>query len=137
MHEIQEEYSEIFSTPGGKSISELSAAEGFFWVALFNNTPVGTIGLVPFNQEIAIIKRMFLHKDHRGREKNVSQKLMDTVLEEARRKKIKQIFLGTMSQFKAAQRFYLKNNFDEIKKEELPANMNLSPLDTVFFRLDL
>ena len=40
-----------------------------------------------------------------------------------------------MDQFTAAKKFYLKNGFVEIKKEELPRDYSSNPMDTIFYKL--
>jgi GNAT superfamily N-acetyltransferase len=53
------------------------------------------------------------------------------------RKGINQIFLGTFTSMHAAHRFYKKNGFSEIKKEELPATFPLVSYDNMFFTCNL
>jgi N-acetylglutamate synthase-like GNAT family acetyltransferase len=137
MTEIQKEFSEIFTAPNSKSMSELAAQAGeTFWVALSEEQVIGTIGLSQFDAGTAILKRMFLHKKHRG-ENKIAQKLLDTAILEATKSGVNTIYLGTMAQFTGAQKFYSKNNFIRISKTDLPAGMTLSVLDTVFFKLTI
>jgi hypothetical protein len=42
-----------------------------------------------------------------------------------------------MQQFKAAQKFYLKNGFVEIAIGKLPSDYPPNPMDTIFYELDL
>lgn len=138
MEEIGKEFSENFTSPGSRSISELASLPGErFWVALAGKELVGTIGLSRFNEGTAILKRMFVARDYRGKNYGVSEKLLEAVIGTLLGSGAAEIFLGTMSQFKRAQRFYLKHGFSEIGKDRLPAGMELNPVDTVFFRLEL
>jgi GNAT superfamily N-acetyltransferase len=134
MVEIQEEFSEIFTAPDSKPVAKFVSEGGKVWVAHHNENVVGTIALALFSSKIVTLRRMFVAKNYRGK---LSLRLLNTVIREAQKNKITDIYLGTMKQFAAAQRFYLKNGFTEIKKEELPDKMVLSSLDTLFFRLNL
>jgi predicted N-acetyltransferase YhbS len=45
--------------------------------------------------------------------------------------------LGTVEQLKAAHRFYERNGFESIAKEDLPVYFPLMSTDTMFFQLHL
>jgi hypothetical protein len=47
------------------------------------------------------------------------------------------IFLGTTAKFLAAHRFYEKNGFHEIGRDELPAAFPVMTVDTKFYRRSL
>lgn len=138
MQEIQLEFSENFSSPNAKSITELVEKDGdLFWTALYQDQAIGTIGLSRFDEHTAILKRLFLHPQHRGKEFRIAEQLLNVLIREAKQLGFRNIYLGTMKQFAAAQKFYEKNGFIRIRKEELPAGMNLSPLDTIFYTFAL
>ena len=42
-----------------------------------------------------------------------------------------------MTQFKAAQKFYEKNNFTKIPQTVLPIDFTINPVDTIFYRREL
>jgi len=107
-----------------------------FWVALIDARVVGTIGLSIING-FAILKGMFLAKEARGSHLGFSQMMLDKALNYCIKTEISQLYLGTMSQFKAAQHFYIKNGFQPILKNELPQGFKLNPLDDVFFNKKL
>lgn len=113
-----------------------------FWVALHGDKVVGTIGLTLFSNGVAILKRMMVAKDYRGKDSivngfNTAALLLNESLNWAKEKGFKQVSLGTMDQFKAAQSFYVKNGFREIKKEGLPAEYTSNPIDTLFYSKDI
>jgi len=110
---------------------------GNFWVALYENEVVGTIAMVDFSGDQAAVRKMFVHRDHRGKEKSVGQKLLDELKNWSRNKGVTQLFLGTFNSMKAAHRFYEKNGFLEIKKEELPPTFPLVHFDNMFFTCKL
>ena len=107
--------------------------KGNFWVALHENEVVGTIALVDFSEEKAALRKMFVHRDHRGKEKGVGQLLLDELKNWCRNKGVNKLFLGTFNSMKAAHRFYKKNGFVEIQKKELPHSFPLAHYDNMFF----
>jgi GNAT superfamily N-acetyltransferase len=106
-------------------------------VALNDNKIIGTIGLSRFDNNTGIIRRMFVAKKYRGNQLNTAKNLLDIAMAEAKSRRYSDIYLGTMEQFKAAQRFYTKNNFVQISREGLPDKMTLSTNDTLFYKLKL
>jgi N-acetylglutamate synthase-like GNAT family acetyltransferase len=108
---------------------------GNFWVALEEEKVVGTIALVDIGNSQAALRKMFVHKEYRGKEKGVAQALVDTLLEWAGQRKLQTVFLGTIDTMKAAHRFYEKNGFVEITKEQLPPNFPVMAVDNRFFVL--
>jgi N-acetylglutamate synthase-like GNAT family acetyltransferase len=108
-----------------------------YWVAINNNEIIGTVGVITLNKDFAILKRMMLKKKYRGKTLGISRSLLETVINWCENHNIKKLYLGTMTQFKAAQSFYSNNGFIRISEEQLPNNFLSNPLDTVFFVRDL
>jgi putative acetyltransferase len=106
-----------------------------FWVATENEKLIGTIALIDIDNGQAALRKMFVHKDYRGKEKAVGQLLLDTLLVWCKQKNILEIYLGTVEQLHAAKRFYVKNGFVKIEKTILPEKFPLMQVDTEFFRL--
>lgn len=79
-----------------------------------------------------MLKRMFMANEFRG--KGVAKMLLDTLLNWAVENKIVNIYLGTMNQFKAAQKFYEKNGFKEIAQTKLPVDFPINQLDSIFYQ---
>src|SRR5882762_184451 len=120
----------IKDQPDLLSISSFYKKEkGNFWVALFENEVVGTIALVDFTSDQAALRKMFVHRDHRGKEKGVGQQLLDELKSWCKQKKVNKIFLGTFESMQAAHHFYRKNGFMEIQKKELPHTFPLAHYD--------
>ncbi|AEA45226.1 GNAT family N-acetyltransferase [Fluviicola taffensis] len=132
---IQDEFEILFRNPDGKQISDIAGPENLFWIALNGNEVAGTIGVSRIDDDSAFLRHLFVSKEHRGAQSNVSKRLLDIALNEAKILGYKSIYLGTMEQFKAAQRFYSKNNFVCIPREALPTEMPVSPMDTIFYLL--
>ena len=110
---------------------------GNFWVAKEQEQVVGTIALIDISNNQAALRKMFVHKEWRGKEKGIGQLLFNTVIDWCRQKKIQDIFLGTVEQLHAAKRFYEKNGFIKIDKQSLPASFPIMQVDTEFFRLHM
>jgi GNAT superfamily N-acetyltransferase len=111
---------------------------GGFWVAQADDGQiVGTIGLKDIGGRQAALRKMFVLASHRGREHGVAARLLETLLEHARRVGLSGVWLGTTDKFVAAHRFYEKHGFRRVEKAELPEGFLFMPVDTRFYGLDL
>ena len=136
--QIQKEFFIPFASADSKSIYELSFdPKQHYWCAVSHGKVIGTVGVVDIGNATGVVKRMFLKKGFRGEKYQIAKKLLQLVIYYAIEHKMKQIYLGTMLQFVAAQKFYLKNGFIEITREELPSNFPANEQDTVFYKLML
>jgi N-acetylglutamate synthase-like GNAT family acetyltransferase len=106
-----------------------------FWVAVEDEKLIGSIALIDFDNGKAALRKMFVHKDYRGKEKGVGQLLLDTLLDWCKQKNFNEIYLGTVEQLHAAKKFYVKNRFVKIDKAALPVSFPLMQVDTEFFKL--
>ncbi|MGI4983594.1 MAG: GNAT family N-acetyltransferase [Janthinobacterium lividum] len=106
---------------------------GNFWVALAQGEVVGSIALLDIGDGQAALRKMFVAEAHRGRTHGVSLRLLDTLLQWARDRGIREIFLGTTALFLAAHRFYEKNGFEPIAKDALPTRFPVMAVDTRFY----
>lgn len=107
--------------------------DGNFWIAVDNGAVVGTISIKNIGNGNAVLRKMFVSKDYRGKEKGVSAGLLSQLLDWAKRKSFHKVYLGTTPKFLAAHRFYEKNGFVEISKEELPINFPIMNVDKKFY----
>ncbi|ANE50398.1 GNAT family N-acetyltransferase [Flavisolibacter tropicus] len=107
---------------------------GNFWVAIYDNKVVGTIALLDIGDRMGALRKMFVHKDFRGKEWGVGQSLLNTLLDWAKKKNYATIYLGTTEKFVAAQRFYEKNSFDEVDKQLLPSTFPIMNVDVKFYK---
>ncbi len=110
------------------------SGKGQFWVAELDGVIVGTLGLKDIGNNRAALRKMFVAAAVRGREHGVAARLLDALLAHARANGIRDIFLGTTDKFLAAHRFYEKNGFTEIKRDELPRSFPLMAVDNKFYR---
>ncbi len=116
---------DVYNLPGQK-----------YWVALDNYKVIGTIGLTLYGDHNAVVKRMMVDPAYRGNRFPTAKTLLDVAFKWAHENSVKRIYLGTMHQFVAAQKFYLKNGFVEIQKKELPPDYTANPMDTLYYKLD-
>lgn len=108
--------------------------KGNFWIALDEDKVVGTIALIDIGNKQTALRKMFVHKDYRGKEKAVAALLLQKVNDWCKEKDINEIYLGTVEVLKAAQRFYEKNDYVRIEKKELPVKFPVMEVDTVFYK---
>ena len=124
--------------PDLKIISEFyQKGSGNFWIALQNNEVLGTISLTDIGNEQVGLRKMFVKNGYRGKPMNIGQKLMDTTVNWCIKHSIKQIFLGTVPTYYAAHRFYEKNGFTRLEKDELPKAFHLMDADKWFYYKNL
>ena len=132
MGSIALEFKEPIFTDKSKKILDLFLIpNNKFWVATDRNKVIGTIGIVKLNNKNIVLKSMFVDKLYRGQ--GISNLLLDTLLHWVIQNEYKQIYLGTMTQFTAGQRFYEKNGFVKCNKSELPSDFTINTLDTIFY----
>lgn len=107
-----------------------------FWYAVNEKEEIlGCIGLKQVNSDSCEIKKFFVVEKYRG--KGVAEKLMNTLLKVASKHEFKFLYLGTIDILKAAQKFYIKNGFTKINKNELPNEFESNSLDNCFFKRTL
>jgi N-acetylglutamate synthase-like GNAT family acetyltransferase len=121
--------------PDLKEISKYyQVNNGNFWIAKMNDEVIGTISLLDIGNRQGALRKMFVNKNFRGKAFGVGKKLLDTLLDWARQKGFSEIFLGTTEKFTGAQKFYEKNGFEEIPKQELPEAFPVMEVDVKFYR---
>ena len=106
---------------------------GCFWGAEIDGELVGTIALIKFDAHAGAIRKMFVKQAFRGKELGIAQKLLNTLMGYCRDNEIWNLYLGTVPVLQAAIRFYQKNGFVNIEKQNLPAAFPLMSVDTEFF----
>jgi len=106
---------------------------GNFWVALASGKVVGTISLIDIGNRQAALRKMFVHLEHRGSTTGTAKRLLEVLLTWAGSQGVREIFLGTTPRFHAAHRFYEKNGFSRIGKNELPEAFPIMKVDTRFY----
>ena len=128
----------VEAQPDLQNIPEVyQTGKGNFWVALNDEQPVGTIGLIDIGGNTGVIRKMFVHPVYRGKVIGVAHQLLQTLLQWAAQKEMKNLFLGTVEKLHAAHRFYEKNGFTRIPMEELPKQFPLMKVDTIFYKYEI
>ncbi|TSJ38556.1 GNAT family N-acetyltransferase [Mucilaginibacter corticis] len=110
---------------------------GTFWGAFVGEELAGTIALINIGHNAGCIRKMFVKTAYRGKEWGTAQKLLDVLLQFCKDNHISDVQLGTVEPLKAAHRFYERNGFERIAKEDLPPYFPLMLTDTLFYQLHL
>lgn len=103
------------------------------WVAEVNNTIVGTITLLDITNNAAALQRMFVAINSRGTISGVAKQLLAKLFYEARRRGVRDIFLGTRASLSAAHRFFEKHDFVRYSKTDLPSRFPIMTKDSRFY----
>lgn len=75
---------------------------GNFWVALDGNRVVGTIALIDIGNHQTALRKMFVHKEYRGKATQTAVLLLQALFQWAQEYGVKEIYLGTTEKFLAA-----------------------------------
>lgn len=110
---------------------------GGFWIAEISNEIVGSIGLQKLNHEIGILRKMFVKKELRGTNMKIAQKLFDILIKKAINIGLRRILLDTPAIAKASHRFYEKNGFKELNRENIPIGYKFPDRDSRLYELIL
>lgn len=110
---------------------------GNFWGAKYDEQLVGTIALIAIDGKAGALRKMFVRKEYRGKEFGIAQRLLDELVAYCKQNNITAIYLGTVDLLKAAHRFYEKNGFTQLAKQDLPDSFPLMGADNIFYQLQL
>lgn len=110
------------------------AGNGNFWLASSNGELAGTIALKDVGGNVGALRKMFVKKEYRGKEKGIAAALVTTLLNWGKQHEIREIYLGTVDVYHAAHRFYEKNGFVEVTREEVPDSVPLMDVDVKYYR---
>ena len=129
---VASEYDEQIYPPDRRPLSEAAAEPGkHSWVCMKDDTVVGCIGVWLIDNSNCVLKSMFVETSRRGT--GIANQLLDTATGWAVQHGAARMYLGTMIQFRAAQRFYEKLGFEKISELELPSDFPANPVDRVFY----
>jgi len=112
---------------------------GHFWGAFAGEELAGTIGLLApaTGPPFGVIRKMFVKKEYRGAPWRIAQQLLTTLIAYSRDSGMEDLYLGTISRMHAAHRFYERNGFIRLEKENLPPAFPRMAVDDVFYHLPL
>lgn len=112
-------------------------AGGGFWIAAENGKLAGTIGIMPYNSEIAILKKFFVYEKYQSEPFHLGRRLYACFREFAEKKGFKTILLDTPKNTVRAHKFYEKAGFKKIDESELPVTFSHPIKDCDFFILNM
>lgn len=107
---------------------------GNFWLAFVDGELAGTIAIKDVGSGICALRKMFVKKAFRGKSPGVAAALMRTLLDWAGQKRACEIYLGTVDVYHAAHRFYEKNGFTEVSRDQVPESVPLMDVDVKYYR---
>ena len=116
---------------------QYQAAGGGFWVARDGDRLAGCIGLLLCSDGAGILKKFFVYEPYRGAPHHLGQQLYRVLLDCARARGVRQLFLDTPKNTGRAHRFYQKAGFRPITQAEMPVQYRLIYEENDFFCLDL
>ncbi|MTH15861.1 GNAT family N-acetyltransferase [Flavobacterium sp. LC2016-01] len=110
--------------------------EGGFWIARYDDVISGTIGLQPLSSETAVIRHLFVEKEHRGKETRIAQQLFRQLLMYAKVSGYRNIYLHTPEIAVASQHFFLRNGFQQINDPlEFPTEYKFADRNSKLYHL--
>jgi N-acetylglutamate synthase-like GNAT family acetyltransferase len=112
-------------------------AAGNFWLARLDNQVVGCVALVDIGNGQAALRKMFVQQEFRGSEYKIADRLLKKLLAWSEEQSLKEIYLGTTTAFTAAHRFYEKNGFSPVAREDLPKTFPIMGVDSIFYCMKL
>lgn len=110
---------------------------GNFWIAKENEKLIGSIGIMSYNTEIAILKKFFVYENYQGEPYHIGRRLYNELLAFAKKKTFKTILLDTPRNTERAHKFYEKAGFQKVKEEDLPIQFSHPYKACDFFMLKL
>lgn len=116
---------------------EFQGGNSNFWIAVDGNKVIGTIALSDLGEHKGALRKMFVHKDYRGPLHGLAKKLLHTLIDWAKEKQFSDLYLGTAEKLHGAHRFYEKNGFESVPRNEVPEGKYLMAVDTKFYHLAL
>lgn len=110
---------------------------GNFWLAYEGDALAGTIAMKDVGDNVCALRKMFVKKEFRGKERGIAAKLMQTLFDWARENCVREIYLGTVDVYHAAHRFYEKNGFTEVARHEVPPSVPLMDVDVKYYKYEV
>ncbi len=108
---------------------------GEFWLAVEDNTVIGTLALMNKGNSNGILKKGFVNKEHRKR--GILTELYRTLLDYAIKNNIKQLMFDTPSVAADCHRFFEKEGYVRISKSEQPFEYEYPDRNSYLYLLKL
>jgi GNAT superfamily N-acetyltransferase len=117
MEELFEQYIAMTIEGELKRLLEVfsEARRNAFWVVESRNEIVGSFGIESRGDNATDLRRMYLDAGHRG--SGIAQRMLDCAQTEARARGFTRMIVSTAQIQKAADRFYRKSGFRQIRTE--------------------
>jgi GNAT superfamily N-acetyltransferase len=117
MEELFEQYIAMTIEGELKRLLEVfsEAGRNAFWVVESRNEIVGSFGIESRGDNATDLRRMYLDASHRG--SGIAQRMLDCAQTEARARGFTRMVVSTAQIQKAADRFYRKSGFRQIRTE--------------------
>lgn len=118
-------------------VGEYIERGGNFWIARDGERLIGSIGIMPYSPEIAVMKKFFVQEDYQGAPYHIGRSLYQELLAFAKQRAYRFLLLDTPRNTERAHRFYEKAGFQKVNEEELPIRFSHPYQDCDFFLLAL
>lgn len=112
-------------------------AGGNFWIAKDNERLIGSVGIMPVENNIAVMKKFFVYEEYQSEPHHTGRKLYAKLLDFAKDKKFIALVLDTPHNTVRAHDFYHRAGFRQITEEELPVKFHRPYKESDFFLLKL
>lgn len=110
---------------------------GNFWIAKDNERLIGFIGIMPYSDKIAVLKKFFVYEDYQGDPHHMGRRLYAHLLSFAKEKNFETILLDTPYNTERAHKFYEKAGFIKVTEDMLPIKFSHPYKKCDFFLLNL
>ena len=126
----QREYNLSLTLADQPDLKDILNSYECFFVARYDDKIIGTLGLIKI-EDFGVMRKLFVHKDFR--KKGIAQELLSKIEDYCFLHNISKLYLGTVDVLKEAHRFFEKNQFIEIKPEDLPKEFPRMKVETNFY----
>lgn len=110
---------------------------GNFWIALDKNQIVGSIALLPLDDNTAVLKKFFTYPQYRGQPHHLGAQLYQTLLSYAKLQSFHRIVLDTPEKETRSHYFYEKQGFQQVTPENFDANYPYPDRDSRLYVLTI
>lgn len=110
---------------------------GNFWVAKDQGKVAGSIGLMMFEEGIAVLKKFFVYEPYRSAPHHLGRRLYAELLGYAKQQGVKTLILDTPKNTGRAHQFYFKAGFQKIEESQLPVEYDYPYAESDFFILEI
>ncbi len=110
---------------------------GYFWVAKDDGKLAGTVGIIPYTDDVYVLKKFFVYEMYQGHPLHLGQKLFSLLLEFAKKKGAKKILLDTPRNTVRAHKFYERAGFKKVEREAVPVKYKTPYEECDYFILEV